>query len=473
MKHPTGMYVISVTEMWERFSFYIFSSILVLFMFDVLHFSMSYTTFLFGIIIGATYFLQLIAGYLSDKYLGNRKAIIFGGIFMLIAQIVFTYDASLYYLTANVAEHSALLFSYPETVFLIGVAIMAIGASFFKVSVTSFVGLFYPDNEEMVDSAYTIFYMLINVGGFLAPLALHFVVGDGNPALYQYGFLVGAVAIFIGLVMFIALKNKYLRLPSGEPIGIVPISKTQKIVEKKTNVDVSEKLSKIEIDRIKVIFLILIIITVFFVSHEQISTSMLPLAMNYLNNIVPFTNYEFTPQFYLTLNPLFIIILSPIFIKFLSMLADRNKEPSSISKLGIGLLFVALGYVMLVIPFSLAGANARISMSWIVLFNIFLVIAELFIMPIALSLMSKLAPAKYASLMVGVLFAATAVAEVISGYFASAFPSIVGESTMLLGIIPIANVASFMWVFVILSLIFAVIWLLFKNKVKKLTHGVS
>ena len=473
MSHPVGMYVISVTEMWERFSFYIFSSILVLFMFDVLHFSMPYTTFLFGIIIGATYFLQLIAGYISDKYLGNRKAIILGGIFVLIAQIIFTYDASLYYMTANVAEHSALLFSYPETVFLIGVVVMAIGASFFKVSVTSFVGLFYPDNEELVDSAYTIFYMLINVGGFLAPLILHLVVGDGNPALYQYGFLVGVIAIFIGLVMFIVLKNKYLRLPNGEPLGVVPISKTQKILDKKSELDVNEKLSKIEIDRLKVVVLILGIITVFFVAHEQITTSMLPLAMNYLNNVVPVVNYEFTPQFYLTLNPLFIIILSPLFIKFLSMLSNRNKEPSSISKLGIGLLFVGISYIMLFIPFSISGGNSKISMSWVILFNFFLVVAELFIMPIALSLMSRLAPAKYASLMVGVLFAATAVAEVISGYFASAFPSVVGQSTVLFGIIPIANVASFMMVFIILAFVAAVIWLLFKNHIKKLMHGIT
>lgn len=473
MKHPMGMYVISVTEMWERFSFYIFSGILVLFMLEVLCFSMEFATCLFGIIIASTYFLQLIAGYITDTYIGNRKAIIFGGILMLISQIVFTYDASLYYLTANVAEHSAFLFSYPEIVFLIGVVIMAVGASFFKVSVTSFVGLFYPDNEELLDSAYTVFYMLINVGGFLAPLALNFAVGVNDPSLYQYGFLIGAITIFIGLVMFIVLKNKYLRLPNGEPIGVIPICKSPHVLENKSNGNIADKLSKIEIDRLKVIFLILIMITVFFIAHEQISTSLIILPMTYINNVIPFTGIEVAPQFFLTLNPLFIIILSPVFVKLFSMLSDRKKEPSSISKLGIGLFLVAVSYVFLYIPLVGIQEYSTMHMSWMFAFNFILVVAELLMMPIALSLISKLAPLKYRSLMVGVLFVASAVANVISGYFASAFPDEIGETTMLLGLIPLHGPASFMVVFIVLSVVFALMWLLLKNKIKKLMHGIN
>lgn len=473
MKHPMGMYVISITEMWERFSFYIFSGILVLFMLEVLHFSTEFSTFLFGIIIASTYFLQLIAGYISDTYIGNRKAIIFGGILMLISQIVFTYCASLFYLTENVAEHSALIFSYPEIVFLIGVVIMAVGASFFKVSVTSFVGLFYQDNEELLDSAYTVFYMLINVGGFLAPLALNFAVGVNDPSLYQYGFLIGAVTIFIGLVMFIVLKDKYLRLPNGEPLGVVPICKSQRLTDNKANVDISEKLSKIEIDRLKVILLILVMITVFFIAHEQISTSLIILPMSYIYNVIPFTNIEVAPQFFLTLNPLFIIILSPVFVKLTAILADRNKEPSSISKLGIGLFLVGVSYVFLYIPLVGIQEYSTMNMSWMFVFNFVLVVAELLMMPIALSLISKLAPLKYRSLMVGVLFVASAIANVISGYFASAFPDKIGETTVLLGLIPLHGPASFMVVFIVMSVIFAIVWLLFKNPIKKLMHGVN
>lgn len=470
MKHPMGMYVISVTEMWERFSFYIFNSILVLFMLQVLHFSSSFSTFLFGIIIGSTYLFQLLAGYISDTFIGNRKAVIIGGVLMVIAQLIFTYDASLYYLTTNVAEHSAFLFSYIEIIFLIGVGTMAIGASFIKVSVTSFVGLFYPDNEELLDSAYTVFYMLINVGGFLAPLAVNFVVGVNNPSLYQYGFLLGAITIFIGLMIFVVLKNKYLRLPNGEPIGITPISKMQKLKDK-ANETVNDKLTKVEIDQMKVIIILLVIILVFFIAHEQISSSLVILALTNVNNIVPFTNFEVAPQIYMTLNPLFIIIISPIFIKITAMFANRNKEPSSISKIGIGLLFAGLSYVILLIAVSTLDANMQMNMIWIVLFNLVLVVGELLVMPIALSLTSKLAPPKYASLMMGVFFAATAVAVIIAGLFASAFPE--NGTTMLLGFIPITNLGSFMWIFIIICFVVGAIWLLLRKQIQKLMHGVN
>ncbi len=471
MSHPVGMYVVSITEMWERFSFYIFSSILVLFMMEVLHFSMEFTSFLFGIIIGGTYFFQLIAGFVSDKFLGNRSAIIFGGIFMFIAQLIFMYSASLFYMTANVPEHSAFLFSYPEIIFLVGVVVMTIGASFFKVSITSFVGLFYPDNEELIDSAYTIFYTLINVGGFLAPLALHFVVGVNDPSLYQYGFLVGAIAILIGLIIFVLFRGK-LCLPNGEPVGDKPLSKTKMVIERRKN-RASDKLGKIEMDRFKVILFILIIIIAFFIAHEQISISFLIFTMSYVNNVIPFINITLSPEAYLTLNPLFIILLSPIFIKISSMLSDRNKEPSSISKLGIGLYVVAFGFLTLVISFLTADSNMKIAVYWMIIFNLVLVIGELLIMPISLSLVSKLAPPKYTSLMVGVLFASTGVAEIIAGSVASAFPDYYGETTMLLNIIPIYGVESFMWIFVILCFVFGTVWFLFRNKIKKLMHGVS
>ena len=470
MKHPMGMYVISATEMWERFSFYIFSGILVLFMYEVLHFSVPFCTFLYGIIIGSTYFLQMVAGLVCDAYMGNRKSVIIGGILMIIAQFIFTYCGSLFYLTANVAEHSSFLFSYPEIIFLIGVAVMAVGASLFKVSITSFVGLFYDENDERLDSAYTIFYMLINVGGFFAPLLLNFVVGVNDPSLYQYGFLAGAIIIIIGVAMFLLLKNKYLCLPNGDPVGVIPVSKVQKNIEKRKNVNLGEKLSKIETDHLKVILLVLLVISVFFIAHEQISTSIIILSVDYVNNIIPFTNFEVYPEFYLTLNPLFIVILSPVFIKLTSVLSDRKKEPSSISKLTIGLIFLAISFLFLYLPFLLG--NMKIEMVWMLLFNFFLVISELFIMPISLSLITKLSPLKYKTSMVGVMFVATGIAEVISGIFASAYPN-EGEATMLLGLIPITDIASFMGVFIILALVAAIIWILLRGTVKKLMHDVN
>ena len=152
------------------------------------------------------------------------------------------------------------------------------------------------------------------------------------------------------------------------------------------------------------------------------------------------------------------------------MLKERNKEPSSISKLAIGILFAAFAYVILLIPGYIS--NEPMNLIWIVLFNMFLSAAELLIVPIGLSLISKLAPQALRSLMMGVVFAATAVAKILSGLFASALP-INGETGMLLGIIPISNLASFLWIFVIISGAMCIICLISKNKIKKMMPGIE
>lgn len=474
MKHPMGVYAISITEMWERFSFFIFSGILILFMIEVLHFSSPFSNFLYGIIVGACYLLQLSSGYITDKYLGNRKAIIVGAILMIISQLIFTYDASLYTLTANVPVHSSFIFTYPETVFIIGVIFLAVGASLFKVSATSFVSLFYKDNEEALDSGFTIFYMLSNIGAFLAPLILTIVVGVHNPQLYQYGFLLGVITICLGLITFFIVRKKYLCSPNGEALGITPV---YKLVENKKEEKLSEELSEIDRDRIKASVLILIVIMLFYIALEQTSTSFIVLAMNYVNNVVPFTNISLAPEFYLCLDPLFVILLSPVFIRIMNSLSERNekpsriREPSSISKLAYGLVILTLGFIVLLIP--TYASSAKMSMVWIFLFNVFLVMGELLIMPIGLSLISRLAPVKHASLMIGVLLGVTAVSEVLTGLFASALPETYGKTNTLFYFIPINNLASFFWVFIVLLGAVFIIWMVFRPRIKKLTHGIE
>ena len=473
MKHPMGMYIVATTEMWERFSFYVFVSILVLFMMQVLHFSSGFSTFLYGIILASTYLFQLVAGYLTDRYISNRKSIIIGGMLMIVSQLIFTYDASLYIALERVPMHSTLLFNYPEMIFMLGVLFMTLGSGFFKVSVTSFIGLFYEGQEELLDSAYTIFYMFINIGGFLAPFVLNFVVGANNPSLYQYGFLLGAIIIFAGLAMFIALR-RYLCLPNGEPVGTIPISKNKKYLKDKTVENINEtKLSRIEIDRIFVILLVLVVIILYYMSLEQINTSFIIFNLGFVNNIIPFTNFAVSPELFISIPPLVVIILSPVTIKVWDMLSKRNREPSTISKFGIGLIISAIAFVMLLIPLYFYDPVNKINMVWLVLFSVFIVIGELLIMPISLSFISKLAPVKYTSLMMGVMFSATAASEIMAGLFAAAIPTTFTEVKMLFGIIPIAGVMSFMWMFVIILVAAGVLWLLFGGKIKKLTHGIE
>ena len=468
MEHPKGIYAISFIEMWERFSFFIFCGLLVLYMIEVLHFSMPFSNILYGIIIGVGYLLQLVTGQITDTYFGNRKSIIVGTLLMLASQLIFAYDASLYHLTAAVPVHSNFIFSYPEIIFLIGMVFISFGSSFLKVSTTSFISLFYKDQGSLLDAAYTLFYMVFNIGTFLAPLILGVVVGVHDPSLYQYGFMIGAIANIIGLVSYLVVKDRYLYSQDGNPLGVIPISK---VIKREHGNDMNKKLSKIEIDRIKASIIVLVVVIILCSAIEQINTSMLILEMNYVDNTIPFINYTLSPQMYISINPLFVVLLSPIFIKIFSILGNRDKEPSSIGKISIGLFGIVLSYIILLIPAYFS--TGKINMLWIVVFNFTLVIAELFISPIALSLISKLAPVKHASLMIGTFYAATAVSAMLAGIFASAFPEKPGVVNYLFNFIPIPDLASFTWIFIIISGVIFIFWILFSNRIKKLMHGVE
>lgn len=141
--------------------------------------------------------------------------------------------------------------------------------------------------------------------------------------------------------------------------------------------------------------------------------------------------------------------------------------------MGIGLLIVAMAYFLMLLSLDTFDSNMRINMFWLVLYNVFMIAGELLIMPIAISLISKLAPPKYTTMMMGVMFAATAIGTILVGVFASSFPVNIGDSNMFLGLIPINSIASFMSLFIVLSIILAIIWLLFRKRIIKLSHGIE
>ena len=465
MGQHKSIYAISSTAMFESISYYIFAGVLVMYMIDVLHFTEPFSTYIFGIAYGSTYILQIIGGYVCDKYLGNRKAVIFGITFILIAQLIFTYDASLFNITTSVHEHSALLFTYPEIIFLAGVAAMSIGVSFFKVNIASFINLFYKEDLKLMDSAFSIFYLFINIGGLMAPLFINSVVGVHHPELYQYGFLIAAIAMFMGLMVFLLARKRFFVFDNGEPAGTEPISKT--LSKNKSDDDSGNKLSKIEIDRFKVVFLILIAAFVFQVFFQQIFTTLILFTESHVNNVIPFINHSISPSFYLSLGPLFIILLSPIYIKLFNSYG-KDKDVSSITKIGIGLLLLGISFLVLFISMNHLGANIKISMFWIVIFIFILENAELLIMPVTLSAITKLAPEKFTSSMIGVYYVTFSISSVIAGLCASAFPN--QNPTKLFNIIPIADLSTYFLLFAIVGIVIGAIWLLFKRRIIKLAH---
>ena len=215
--HPKGLGVLFTTEMWERFNFYGMRAILSLFLINALAFKDSDSSLIYGGFLGLCYLTPMLGGFMSDKFLGNRNCIILGGLTMAIGQFMLFMSASNYKTDLHFAQ----------TIMYIALGVIILGNGFFKPNISSMVGSLYPKGDTRLDSAFTIFYMGINVGAFLGNYICS-TVGDvkhGDVRVvdaFKYGFLAAGCAMMLATVIFFILKNKYIVTPEGKPIGGVP-----------------------------------------------------------------------------------------------------------------------------------------------------------------------------------------------------------------------------------------------------------
>lgn len=219
--HPKGLYVLFATEMWERFNYYGMRAILVLFMTKALLFDKVFASNLYGSYTGLVYLTPLLGGYIADRYWGNKRSIIAGGLIMAIGEFILFFCGSLY--SSNPELSSWLFFS--------GLGFMIAGNGFFKANIASLVGQLYPKGDKRIDSAYTIFYMGINVGGAIGPLVCGLVGDTGNPADFKWAFLAGGIAMLIGVLVLAFFHNKYIVDDKGETLGLTPIGATKKALQ--------------------------------------------------------------------------------------------------------------------------------------------------------------------------------------------------------------------------------------------------
>jgi len=201
--------------MWERFSYYGMRALFVLFMTKALLFDKALGSEIYGSYTGLVYLTPLLGGYLADRYWGNRKSIIIGGVFMALGQFFMFLSGTFY------QE------SYAAMLMFVGLGLLILGNGFFKPNISTMVGQLYPAGDKRVDSAFTIFYMGINLGAFIAPLLCGYLGDTGNPEDFRWGFLAACMGMILSLVLFISLKNKYIVTPEGEQIGVAPNSARQ------------------------------------------------------------------------------------------------------------------------------------------------------------------------------------------------------------------------------------------------------
>jgi len=499
--HPKGLGLLFMTEMAERFSYYGMRAIFMLFMTKMLLISSKDASNIYGSYTGLVYLTPLLGGYLSDKFLGNKKSIVLGGILMAIGQLILFFSAA----SADGVTQSAS----SMTLMAAGLTCLIMGNGFFKPNISTMVGQLYPANDKRIDVAFTIFYMGINLGAFFSPLICGSLAQNVH---YKWGFFAAAIGMILSVLLFVALKNKLLINTEGKGIG----DEVKKIDAKhigivigatafiyfllnfknwfQSDVDLvayliygamivmplviltDKSLSKEERQRIIVIFILAFFVIFFWGAFEQAGASLTLFAEDSTNRYIG--SFLMPSSWFQSVNPLAVIVLAtPIALLWTKM---GKREPSSPIKMAWGLLLVAIGYVIIAIGLRTADTDGKISMWW--LFSLYVIhsVGELCLSPIGLSMVSKLSPLRLSSLLMGTWFLANAAANKFAGTLSALipptspeeiakvgnnFPSILGFS--------ITNLNDFFMVFIIMTGIAAMILFVISGYLKKLMHGVN
>jgi POT family proton-dependent oligopeptide transporter len=412
--HPKGLYLLFATEMWERFSFYGMRALLVLYAAAAVHatnpglgWAEPQAVRLYGWYLGLVYGTAIFGGWIADNWLGQRKSVILGGLVMAGGQ--FMLAAPLDTLgTAGAFSIPALGIDFPATPasFYLGLVMMCVGNGFFKPNISAMVGDLYAQGDARRDGAFVIFYMGINTGAFLAPLVCS-TLGEDPAYGWRAGFFAAGIGMLISVMIQLAFAQRYI----GD-VGRVPSARRSRMLAGGRK----EPLTQVEKDRLRVIFVIFTFVVIFWATFEQAGGLMNLFADKYVRREVG--SFLVPTGWFQSVNSLFIILLGIPFSIMWSRLGERGRNPPSPVKMFLGLAQVALGFVCLVIAvFEMQRSpDMKSNMVWLVLAYFFHTTGELCISPVGLSMVTKLAPIRLASLMMGVWFLVNLFGNTLSGY---------------------------------------------------------
>lgn len=451
--HPKGLYLLFFTEMWERFSYYGMRGVLMLYMIKLwaengLNIPADSASLIYGFFTGFVYFTPIIGGWIADKFIGQRNAITIGGITMMVGQFVLF----------AMNNHFGLA---------IGLILLIIGNGFFKPNISTLVGQLYREGDDRRDSAFSIFYMGINLGALIAPLICGtlaeewFAVKGENGQILSYGFryafLAASIGMLIGQVAFNMLAKKYLL-----EIGKKPAEAAKE--DENDTPAVATPLTVVEKQRIAVIIILTIFVIFFWAGFEQAGSSLTLYTDKYINREI--FGWTIPTTYFQSVNPLFIVLLGPVFAWFWT--SRYGKKLTTPMKMSLGMILLGVGFLfMYLATFSVqvtgAGAEEEIlkkaALSWLVLTYFFHTIGELCLSPVGLSVVTKLAPIKLASMLMGVWMLSSFVANIIGGFIA-AYVERLGAGTIFV------TIAGFV-------IVLGLLMLLLSKKLSQMMHGVK
>ncbi len=463
--HPKGLWVLFGTEMWERFNFYGMRAILTLFLVNSLMMKEEEASLIYGGFLGLCYLTPMLGGFIADRFFGNRNCILLGGLMMAVGQFLLFISASIF--GTNLSMANMLMWS--------ALGIIIFGNGFFKPNISSMVGSLYPKQEKSkLDTAFTIFYMGINLGAFLGQLICP-IIGDVKDAAgirdihaFKWGFLAASLAMLIGTAVFYFLKNKYVVSPEGKPLGGLPSKKenedyeegeSQKAVFSTQSLVISvfaflglgalihfafdqnliytliyssgitlagliisdTSLTKVERERIYVIYIIAFFVIFFWAAFEQAGSSLTFIADNQTDR--NFFGWNMPPSMVQIFNGLFVVAFAVPFSMLWDYLRSKDREPISPMKQSIGLALIAVSYFIIAHNVKDLGNEGLLAIKWLILLYLIQTAAELCLSPIGLSLVGKLAPKRFSSLLYGVFFLSNASGYALAGTLGSIMPA--------------------------------------------------
>jgi POT family proton-dependent oligopeptide transporter len=440
--HPRGLSTLFFTEMWERFSYYGIRPLLVLFMIAALAdggfgFDRATASSIVGIYASSVYLASLPGGWIADRWLGLRRAIWYGGVFIALGHLSIALSA---------------VFAKPA--FFLGLILIVIGTGLLKPNISAIVGDLYPEGGSRRDAGFSIFYMGINVGALVAPLFTGYL---GENVGWHYGFGAAGVGMVIGLITY-----RLRAAASLGSIGVAPSTTDSREQRKVRLVTLTAlavlvaivllamagviridavwlaqrmtaailttalayflylftlaRLTADEKKRVGVVIVLFVFSLIFWAAFEQAPTSLNLFARDYTDRVV--FGWEMPTLWLQSANSVFVVLLAPVFAALWVALGRRGRDLSSPGKFAIGLFLTGLGFLVMVVAASVVvrgGGQVRVSPWWLVLSYLLQTTGELAISPVGLSSMTKLAPRRFAGQIMGVWFMAIALGNLIAG----------------------------------------------------------
>lgn len=444
--HPKGLYVLFATEMWERFSYYGMRALLVLYLTAQIvdgGFALDRTSALeiYAIFTGLVYLTPIVGGLLADKVLGQRKAIFIGGILMALGQFTLAYSQ-----LGNIEARTWLLH--------LGLGVLIVGNGFFKPNISTIVGKLYSDHDPRKDSAFTIFYMGINLGAFLAPLVCGYLAVEFG---WAYGFGAAGIGMLLGTIWF-AVQGRLLGNVGFAPDRDATSKQQLTLVGKDwTHIALyvvaslilvygilmiwgnigegakslattvlaiigalslayiifSNTKGSVEWKRVGVIFILCFFNIFFWAGFEQAGGTFNLFAEHNTNRML--FGWEIPAAWFQSVNSIWIISLAPVISMLWLSLSRIKKNPNIPVKFALGLLFLGIGFVVMSAANAASQGGNLVSPMWLVTVYFLHTVAELCLSPIGLSMISKLSPQKIVSVMMGLWFASIALANYMAG----------------------------------------------------------